>query len=321
MGTVQGMLTAMRGLLGLAEYPAGSNHNKVTQWYGVDAAWCDMAVSYAAAHSDNAAVVGRFAWTVAHAKWFRDRGRWHYGLGGVRAGDVVFFDWSGSRVIDNIDHVGVVEACHSDGTVTVIEGNTSDACMRRRRGPSNIVGYGRPAYDGGVALPASDGILRRGDSGTAVKALQRRLNGAGAHLAEDGVFGPATETALTAFQRTAGLVVDGEYGPASAAALSARLAGRVYAAAKLAVDGQLGPHTISALQRYLNAHGASLAVDGQLGPRTARVLQACLGVRQDGIVGPQTVKALQRRVGATADGSWGSLTTKALQRALNAGRL
>src|SRR2546429_175617 len=74
------MLDQARRLLGTGEYPPGSNHNFVTVWYGVDAPWCDMAVSYAAAHSDNlAAVVGKYAWTVGHAPAVQPAGRWHYG--------------------------------------------------------------------------------------------------------------------------------------------------------------------------------------------------------------------------------------------------
>ncbi|MEV8554629.1 CHAP domain-containing protein [Streptomyces glaucescens] len=179
MGNVQGMLTAARKLLGVRENPPGSN-NIVTRWYGLRGPWCNMAVSYAAAHSDNlAAVGGKFAYTVAHARSFQKRGRWHYGVGGIRPGDTVFFDWSGSRSIGAIDHVGIVEAVHSDRTITTLEGNTSDAFRRRRRNSACIVGYGRPAYKGGSAsTPSGDNILRRGSEGNAVKTLQKNRAGA-----------------------------------------------------------------------------------------------------------------------------------------------
>lgn len=147
MGTAAGMISVARSLLGLGEDPPGSNHNKVTSWYGFDGAWCDMSISYGAGYSDNlAAVFGKHAWTVEHAQTFQSHGRWHYGLGGVTAGDIVFFDWSGSRVISAIDHVGLVEAVHSNGTVTTLEGNASDGFFRRLRNSSTVVGYGRPAY-------------------------------------------------------------------------------------------------------------------------------------------------------------------------------
>ncbi|MEV5729068.1 hypothetical protein AB0N50_25090 [Streptomyces pharetrae] len=68
------MLTAARKLLGVRENPPGSNNNVVTRWYGLRGPWCNMAVSYAAAHSDNLAVTGgKFAYAVAHARYFQNR--------------------------------------------------------------------------------------------------------------------------------------------------------------------------------------------------------------------------------------------------------
>src|SRR3954470_23450385 len=99
MGTVEGMLNEMRKLLGTGESPPGSNHNFITQWWGADAPWCDMTVSYAADKSGNRAAVGHFSWTVQHAEFFRAAGRWHYGLAGIRPGDIIFFDWDGSGKI------------------------------------------------------------------------------------------------------------------------------------------------------------------------------------------------------------------------------
>ncbi len=324
------MIAQARSLLGLTEQPPGSNHNRVTVEFGFDGPWCNMAVCVAAAHSDNlSAVFGKFAFTVAHAQAFQRHGRWHFGLGGARPGDIVFFDWGGSRVIENIDHVGVIEAVHSDGTITTLEGNTSDAYLRRVRNGSVVVGYGRPAYADSAPMPAGDGILRRGSTGEPVKTLQQRLNAAlGIQLAVDGEFGPATERALKDFQARAHIDVDGEYGPQSAARLAAALAGqttsrvpapRPPAGGPLAVDGEFGPATCAALQRALNRHGAQLTVDGSLGPLTRRALQKFLQVAEDGVIGPQTVRALQRRVGAADDGDWGPDTTRHLQSALNAG--
>jgi hypothetical protein len=59
--------------------------------------------------------------------------------------------------------------------------------------------------------------------GDRVASVQRRLNAKGASpkLATDGIWGPATDAALRAFQRRAGLAVDGIYGPKSHAALAA----------------------------------------------------------------------------------------------------
>lgn len=67
------------------------------------------------------------------------------------------------------------------------------------------------------------GVLCRGDRGPAVAELQRVLNSwypRDAPLMVDGVFGPATETAVKLAQsRAPGLVVDGVVGPATRALL------------------------------------------------------------------------------------------------------
>ena len=58
-------------------------------------------------------------------------------------------------------------------------------------------------------------ILRRGMQGPSIRQVQERLNqlGANPRLATDGVFGPATEAAVRAFQSRNGLNADGVVGP------------------------------------------------------------------------------------------------------------
>src|SRR5206468_3792240 len=103
-----------------------------------------------------------------------------------------------SRVIENIDHVGLIEAVHSNGTITTLEGNTSDAFLRRVRNGSVVVGYGRPVYADAAPLPAGDGMLRQGSTGEPVRSLQRNLNAVrgpatGARRAGERVAGPADQ--------------------------------------------------------------------------------------------------------------------------------
>ena len=68
------------------------------------------------------------------------------------------------------------------------------------------------------ALPAS--TVKPGDRGTPVKELQQALKSLGITVGTiDGIFGPATEHALTAFQSAHQLSPDGVLGPATRAAL------------------------------------------------------------------------------------------------------
>jgi hypothetical protein len=155
--TVKGMLAAARRTIGIGEHPPGSDHNRITDWYNKHIArigngpWCNMAVTYWAGRSKNLRAIFAgpkigYAYTVAHAQKFRRKGRWRDGVAGIKPGDVVFFDWNGTRSINNIDHVGVVEKVKGKRIVT-IEGNTTgDRCRRMVRDAKFIVGYGRPAY-------------------------------------------------------------------------------------------------------------------------------------------------------------------------------
>ncbi|MCY8020574.1 peptidoglycan-binding domain-containing protein [Bacillus licheniformis] len=61
-------------------------------------------------------------------------------------------------------------------------------------------------------------ILKKGSSGSQVKALQKRLIAAGFSLPKygaDGSYGNETVQAVKALQKKAGIAVDGIYGPAT----------------------------------------------------------------------------------------------------------
>jgi N-acetyl-anhydromuramyl-L-alanine amidase AmpD len=73
-----------------------------------------------------------------------------------------------------------------------------------------------------VTLPS--GVLKEGDKGNDVKAVQNALNTLKYNCGTaDGIFGNKTEEALKAYQKQAGLSVDGVYGPKSKTALEKEL--------------------------------------------------------------------------------------------------
>ena len=245
MAGVEDMIRHAERCLGISGRP-----NSITEWYSgrnggmfARAAWCDQSVTFWAFHSGNhqAVCFGKdYAYTVWHAQRFSNSGQWHLGTAGIRRGDIVFFDWAGSRRIGAIDHIGLVTGV-KDGIVFTIEGNTSDGCRRRARQASSIVGYGRPSYDGkpsaataaadaAVAAgpvsdraPSGNPVLRNGSTGRLVQQLQKCLNKVlRSGLEADGEFGPKTAGVVKAFQRKAGgLEVDGEYGAKTAGKLKA----------------------------------------------------------------------------------------------------
>ncbi|HEX6287720.1 MAG TPA: peptidoglycan-binding protein [Herpetosiphonaceae bacterium] len=130
---------------------------------------------------------------------------------------------------------------------------------------------------GGTLPMPSWPVLRNGDSGVDVKGAQYLLRQRGYSIAADGIFGPATESAVRSFQSANGLVVDGVIGSQTFS--------------KLIVTVRRGDtnEAVRAVQVLLG-----ITNDGIFGSGTeaaVKNLQATYGLTQDGIVGPQTWQA------------------------------
>lgn len=180
----------------------------------------------------------------------------HFHPGNPQPGDQIFYTYQPGE----ISHTGIVESV-SAGTVTVIEGNTSDGVGRRtyQLGDSRIAGYGTPnwalvnsvstpdtgsqgaaAPDPEAAQPAagssvSDKIcnvtlpeLRLGDAGKPVERLQTLLIGRGYYCGGRSYGGREQP--------------DGEFGPATEVAVR-----DLQLAAEISQDGVVGSDTWSAL--------------------------------------------------------------------------
>ncbi|MEV6166514.1 N-acetylmuramoyl-L-alanine amidase [Streptomyces sp. NPDC052052] len=130
-----------------------------------------------------------------------------------------------------------------------------------------------------------------GSTGAQVKAVQQLLNEQGYSVgAVDGDFGPATESAVKAYQTTHGLTSDGIVGSKTWTALLS--AGSTTTLAQ----GSSGD-AVKRLQRSLTAAlGSTVTIDGSFGSGTAtavRSYQTSRGLTSDGVVGPNTWAALQ----------------------------
>ena len=72
--------------------------------------------------------------------------------------------------------------------------------------------------------PMDDGYIERGERGKAVEVAQKKLKTLGFYtLAIDGIYGPGSESAVLAFQKTNDLTVDGLYGSETAKAVDEQL--------------------------------------------------------------------------------------------------
>lgn len=144
--------------------------------------------------------------------------------------------------------------------------------------------------------------------GDDVTELQERLNVHGVVCDVDGVFGPATDTAVREFQELKGLTVDGLVGPKTWEALRedpldpepepddpepdpepTRRKLRLIEKPRMQGDD------VTELQERLNAHDISCDVDGVFGPATEKAVikfQEANGLEADGVVREDTWEAL-----------------------------
>ena len=120
-------------------------------------------------------------------------------------------------------------------------------------------------------------LYKQGSSGENVCTIQDLLRYCDYTLVADGQFGPITTSTVKSF-RGNGLEVDGIVGP------------QTWEKLIVTVSSGSSGEAVIALQRQLNAHGASLVVDGKFGPATnsaVKSFQSENGLNEDG-VGPNT---------------------------------
>ena len=151
------------------------------------------------------------------------------------------YDWGDNGSGDctgNPEHIGIVEKVEN-GNIIVIEGNydgsdadSTDGVERRTLKVNGryLRGFIAPKYavtgeEKAVTTPAANEslpMLRKGDKGDTVKAMQILLAGYGCKcgiFGADGDFGSATEKAVKKYQEKMGLEADGICGPKTWAAL------------------------------------------------------------------------------------------------------
>jgi peptidoglycan hydrolase-like protein with peptidoglycan-binding domain len=132
-------------------------------------------------------------------------------------------------------------------------------------------------------------IVRRGTRLFPTRPLQQLLRARNHPVAVDGIFGPATESAVRAFQQSRGLAADGIVGPQT----WSRLVVQVRRGST--GDAVRGVQEVIKFHDQSDGEGTPVHVDGIFGPRTdgfIRGFQSALGIASDGIVGPVTWRAL-----------------------------
>lgn len=216
------VMATAKSLLGLGESPDGSNHNMITEAYGIgDGPWCAMFVWWVYKQNgvDLREEFGEdWAWTPSAVAAAQAKGMWVPGLQGVQPGDAIFFDIPGGEV-GYVNHVGIA----TDTTGATIDGNWQNKVSLEQHPLRYAKGYIRmPLDDRFTPAPESNApafpgrIMRLTEPmlhGDDVRDWQQRMHDRGWTIDVDGWYGPQSKQVCRQFQAEKGLTVDGEVGP------------------------------------------------------------------------------------------------------------
>jgi hypothetical protein len=172
-GSLEAIIEVAKAEVGTIEGPK-DNETKYGKWTGMNfQPWCQSFVSWCAFTSGlNPKKYPKSASTVAASDWFKKNERWSDARNDdPTPGDWIYFDFPDDGV-NRISHVGLCIKNNGDGTIQVIEGNTSGTakgdqrnggmCVEKTRAYvknnkkkliNGIVGWGRPVYTGEEDLP------------------------------------------------------------------------------------------------------------------------------------------------------------------------
>lgn len=245
-GSLEAIIDVAKAEIGTVEGPK-DNETKYGKWSGANfQPWCQSFVSWSAYTSGlDPKKYPKTASTVAAADWFKKNDRWADARNDdPTPGDWIYFDFPDDGV-NRISHVGLCIKNNGDGTIQVIEGNTSGTakgdqrnggmCVEKTRAyvknnkpklMNAVVGWGRPVYTGEENLPllskvgSSDAPAKPVSSATAAKKEFKsfKVGAKGSSvkkiqealgLTADGEFGPGTEKAVKDFQKKTKLPVTG----------------------------------------------------------------------------------------------------------------
>jgi hypothetical protein len=258
-GSLEAIIEVAKAEVGTIEGPK-DNETKYGKWSGVNfQPWCQSFVSWTAFTSGlDPKKYPKTASTVAAADWFKKNNRWADARNDdPTPGDWIYFDFPDDGV-NRISHVGLCIKNNEDGTIQVIEGNTSGtskgdqrnggmcvektrAYVKNKKGILNaVVGWGRPVYAGEENVPL---LSKAGASApvnntpapvaTAEKKQFKpfKVGSKGESVKKlqellginaDGDFGPGTEKEVKKFQKTSSLPVTGIVDQATLKALRAK---------------------------------------------------------------------------------------------------
>jgi len=245
-GSLEAIIEVAKKEVGTIEGPK-DNETKYGKWTGANfLPWCQSFVSWCAFTAGlDAKKYPKTAATIAASDWFKKNNRWADARNDdPTPGDWIYFDFPDDGV-NRISHVGLCIKNNGDGTIQVIEGNTSGTakgdqrnggmCVEKTRAYvknnkkkliNAVVGWGRPVYAGEENLPLLSKVGSSDAPAATAKPAAPKAPAAPAQFVDlkvgskgqkvkvvqtalklkaDGEFGPATEKAVKAYQKAKGL--------------------------------------------------------------------------------------------------------------------
>jgi hypothetical protein len=185
-GSLEAIIEVAKKERGTIEGPK-DNETKYGKWTGMNfQPWCQSFISWCAFTSGlNPKNYPKSASTIAASDWFKKNKRWSDARNDdPTPGDWIFFDFPEDGV-NRISHVGICVKNNGNGTIQVVEGNTSGTakgdqrnggmCVEKTRGYvknnklkliNGVVGWGRPVYAGEENTPL---LSKVGSSDSPVK--------------------------------------------------------------------------------------------------------------------------------------------------------
>ena len=231
-GSLEAIIKVAKAEVGTIEGPK-DNETKYGKWTGMNfQPWCQSFVSWCAFTSGlDAKKYPKSASTVAASDWFKKNDRWADARNDdPTPGDWIYFDFPDDGV-NRISHVGICIKNNGNGTIQVIEGNTSGTakgdqrnggmCVEKTLGYvkenklklfNGILGWGRPVYAGEENLPL---LSKVGSSDAPVKASATTPKPATTEVKKE--FKPfkvgSKGEPVKKIQQLLGLKADGSFGP------------------------------------------------------------------------------------------------------------
>lgn len=266
-GTVARIIEVAKAEVGTIEGPK-DNETKYGKWTGANfLPWCQSFVSWCAFTSGlDPKKYPKSAATVAASDWFKKNNRWADARNDdPTPGDWIYFDFPDDGV-NRISHVGLCIKNNGDGTIQVIEGNTSGTakgdqrnggmCVEKTRAyvknnklklMNAIVGWGRPVYVGEEDLPLLSKVTS--SDAPAAKASAPKAKKVAPAVAKTST--PKTAPAFT---------------PLKKGSKGANVK-KIQTALKLKADGDFGPGTEKAVIEFQKANKLE-ETNGVVGPKT-----------------------------------------------------